>query len=127
MGFLQQFHLVSKYKKGNTNKLADMLSQPPTSKITAMGTLMHMEPFTHGAYKEAYTEDEDFKEVFQQLHGQICIEEGDDKANYHFHNGLLYKIDKLCVPKGERLQLIKVAHISKVGGHFGVGKTIANL
>jgi hypothetical protein len=59
--------LVIKYKKVSTNKLADMLSWPATSKITALGTLMHMEPFTHDAYKEAYTEDEDFKEVFQQL------------------------------------------------------------
>jgi hypothetical protein len=62
---------------------------------------MHMEPFTHDAYKEAYTEDEDFKEVFQQLQGQIHIEKGDDKADYHFQNGLLCKIDKLYVPKGE--------------------------
>jgi hypothetical protein len=51
-----------------------MISQPPTSNITALGTLMHMEPFTHDAYKEAYTEDEDFKEVFQQLQGHIHIE-----------------------------------------------------
>jgi hypothetical protein len=64
MGFLQQFHLIIKYKKGSTNKLVDMLSRPPTSKITTLGTLMHMEPFTHDAYKEAYIEDEDFKEVF---------------------------------------------------------------
>lgn len=41
--------------------------------------------------------------------------------------GKLYKLDKLCVPKGERLQLIRKAHTSKVAGHFGVGKTIANL
>ena len=54
-----------KYKKGNTNKLVDMLSGPPTSKITSFGTLMHMEPFTHDSYKEAYSEDEDFKEVYQ--------------------------------------------------------------
>jgi hypothetical protein len=39
-----------------------------------------MEPFTHDAYKEAYTEDEDFKEVFQQLQGQIHIEEGDGQG-----------------------------------------------
>jgi hypothetical protein len=127
MGFLQQFHLVIKYKKGSTNKLADMLSRPPTSKITALGTLMHMDPFTHDAYKEAYTEDEDFKEVFQQLQGQIHIEEGDGKDDYHFQNGLLYKLDKLCVPKGERLQLIREAHTSKVAGHFGVGKIVSNL
>jgi hypothetical protein len=60
-----------------------MLSRPPTSKITTLGTLMHMEPFTLNAYKEVYTKDEDFKEVFQQIHGQICIEEGDGKVEYH--------------------------------------------
>jgi hypothetical protein len=101
MGFLQQFHLVIKYKKGSTNKLADMISRPSASKITTLGTLMHMEIFTHDAFKEAYTEDEDFKEVFQQLQGQIHIKEGSRKVDYHFHNGLLYKLDKLCVSKGE--------------------------
>jgi hypothetical protein len=65
--------------------------------------------------------------VFQQLHGQICIEDGEKKSNYHLQNGLLYKLDKLCVPKGEILQLIKEAHTSKVAGHFGVGNMIANL
>jgi hypothetical protein len=64
MGFLQKFHLVIKYKKGSTQNLVDMLSRPPTSKITALGTLMHMDPFTHDAYKETYIEHEDFKEVF---------------------------------------------------------------
>jgi hypothetical protein len=74
MLFLQQFHLVIKYKKGNTNKLETTLSCTPTSMNTTLGTLMHMDPFTHDAYKEAYIEDEEFKEVFQQLHGQIHIE-----------------------------------------------------
>jgi hypothetical protein len=67
------------------------------------------------------------KEVFQKLQGQIHIDEGDKKSNYHLQNGLLYKVDKLCVPKGERLQIIKEAYTSKVARHFGVGKTIANL
>ena len=31
MGFLQQFHVVIKYKKGIHNKVADMLSRPPTN------------------------------------------------------------------------------------------------
>jgi hypothetical protein len=63
MGFLQQFLLIIKYKKGNTNKLVDMLSMPPTSKITTLGTHAHG-AFHHDADKEAYTKDEDFKEVF---------------------------------------------------------------
>ena len=29
MGFLQQFNLVIKYKKGTQNKVIDMLSRPP--------------------------------------------------------------------------------------------------
>jgi hypothetical protein len=65
--------------------------------------------------------------VSQQLQGQIHIEEGDDKVDYHLQNGLLYKLDKLCVPKGEQIQLIRETHTSKVVGHFGVGKTIVNL
>jgi hypothetical protein len=74
MGFLQKFHLVIKYKKGSTNKFENMLSILATSKITSLGTLMHMEPFTHDAYREAYIEDGDFKEVFENLQDQIHIE-----------------------------------------------------
>jgi hypothetical protein len=62
---------------------------------------MHMDPFTNDAYIEAYTKDDDFKEVFQHLQGQIDIEEDDGKDNYHFQNGLLYKVNKLYVPKRE--------------------------
>jgi hypothetical protein len=63
-GFLQQFHLVIKYEKGNIDKLVDVLSSPSTSKIIDLGTIIHMEHFTHDAYKEEYMEDEDFKEAF---------------------------------------------------------------
>jgi hypothetical protein len=74
MGFLQQCHLVIKHKKGSTNNLVDMLSRPHKSETTTLGTMMHMEHFTHDAYKEAYIEYEDFKEVFEQLQVQIHIE-----------------------------------------------------
>jgi hypothetical protein len=126
MGFLQKFHLVIKYNKGSINNLVYMISQPPTSNIIHFITMMHMDPFAHDEYKEAYTKYEDFKEVYQQRQGQIHIE-GDNKANYHFHNGLLYKLDKICVPKGEQLQLIREAHTLKVARHFGVGKKFSNL
>jgi len=54
-----------KYKKGNTKKLVDMLSRPPTSNIIALETIMHTDPFTHDAYREAYSKNENFKEVYQ--------------------------------------------------------------
>jgi hypothetical protein len=69
MGFIERIHLVIKYNKGITNTLADMFSRPPTSNITNLGTLMHMDPFTYDAYKETYGEDEYFKEMFLQLQG----------------------------------------------------------
>lgn len=127
MGFLQQFHLVIRCKKGSSNNLFDMLSRPPTSNIAALGTLMQMEPFTHDAYIEAYSEDEDFNEVYQQLQTQSHVYDGDNIIDYHLQDGLLYMMDKLCVPKGECLHLIREAHSSKVAGHFGVGKIVANL
>ena len=44
--------------------MVNMLSRPPTSKIKNLVFLMRMEPFTHDGYREAYLEDEDFKEVY---------------------------------------------------------------
>jgi len=52
MGYLQQFHLINKYKKSSANKIVDMLSIPSTLKSTPLGILVHMETFTHEAYKE---------------------------------------------------------------------------
>jgi hypothetical protein len=64
---------------GSTNKLVYMLSRPPTSNIAALVTLICMNPFIHDSYREACMEYEDFIEVLQQLHGQICVEQGDCK------------------------------------------------
>lgn len=65
--------------------------------------------------------------MYQQLQSQSHVHDGDNTVDYHLQDGLLYRLDKLCVPKGEHLQLIREAHTSKVAGHFGVGKTMANL
>lgn len=51
-----------KYKKGNISKLDDILLRPPKSKISNLGTLMHMDPFSYDAYRETYSKDEDLKE-----------------------------------------------------------------
>lgn len=63
MVFVKTIHLVIKYKKGNTYKLTNILSRPPTLNITALGSPMHMELSTHYAYREEYSNDEDFTEV----------------------------------------------------------------
>jgi hypothetical protein len=63
MGFLQQFHLVIKYKKGTSNKVDDMLSRSP---IVASIVLKNAS-LSHDIYVEQYSIDEDFKEVYEKL------------------------------------------------------------
>jgi hypothetical protein len=54
MGFLQQFHLVIKYKKGTSNKVADMISRPP---IVA-SIILKNTSLSHDRYVEQYAIDE---------------------------------------------------------------------
>jgi hypothetical protein len=66
MGFLQQFHLVIKYKKGTSNKVVDMISRPP---IVA-SIILKNASLSHDIYVEKYVVDEYYKEVFEKLtHG----------------------------------------------------------
>lgn len=73
MGFLQQFHLVIKYKKGTSNKVADMLSHPPISP----SIIFHNASLYFESYVEKYANNDDFKEIYAKLtHGSLV-------DNYH--------------------------------------------
>ena len=81
MSFLQQFHLVIKYKKGRQNKVAEMLSRPPTNG----SIVIQQSPLVHSSYAEQYTKDGHFKEVYKSLrHGYQ-----NEELNYHIHDKLL--------------------------------------
>jgi hypothetical protein len=57
MGFLQQFHLAIKYKKGMSNKVVDMLSRPPL----VASIILKNDSLSHDSYVEQYVVDEYFK------------------------------------------------------------------
>jgi hypothetical protein len=63
MGFLQQFHLVIKYKNGTSNKVDDMISRPP---IVA-SIILKNTSLSHDSYVEQYSIDEYFKEVYVKI------------------------------------------------------------
>jgi hypothetical protein len=66
MGFLQQFHLVIKDKKGTSNKVVDMFSIP----LIVASIILKNDYLSHDTYVEKYAIDEDFKEVYEKLtHG----------------------------------------------------------
>ena len=89
MGFLQQFHLVIKYKKGTRNKVVDILSQPPISAcIIFHNTLLSFE-----SYAEQYANFDDFKGIYAKL------THGSQVGYYHLQGKLLYHLGKLCIPQ----------------------------
>jgi hypothetical protein len=119
MGFIQQFHLVIRYKKGIYNKVVDMLSRP----IISASVILKHSPIMHESYVEQYALDTDFNEVYETL----CHSNHVEELDYHVHDNILYHLGKLCIPQGERINIIREAHSSLIVGHFGVGKTMANL
>jgi len=79
LGFLQQFHLLIKYKKGSMDMLAYMLSQPPLKKIAVVEMIMKLEPFTHELLTEDYEGDEYLRGVYKQLKERsIIVMEGNE-------------------------------------------------
>ena len=73
MGFLQQFHLVIRYKKGIHNKIVDMLSR----RIINASTIFKHNLVLHESYIEHYAQDIDFKDVYATLSHGKQVEELD--------------------------------------------------
>jgi hypothetical protein len=120
MTYLQQFHLVIKYKKGSHNKLAYMLSRPPVTAI-CLSVFMQVHPALHEEYVDWYKEDPDFQSTWEEVLSSRPSE-------FMLRDGLLYKGKLLCIPRSdERVRYIREAHTSKIAGHFGVTKTLQNL
>ena len=117
MGFLQQFHLVIKYKKGTSNKVADMISRP----FIVSSIILKNASLSHDSYVEKYAIDEDFKEVYEKLTHGAKVE------NCCMQGKLLYHFGKLCIPTSERVHVIREAHTSLVSRNFGVGKNMTHL
>ena len=63
MGFLQQFHLVIKYKKGINNKVVDMLTIPSLN----ASIILQNSSLAHESYIEQYVRDSDFMDVYDLL------------------------------------------------------------
>ena len=96
-----------------------MISRP----IVSATTLLKHNSIFHESYVGKYAFDSDFQDVYENLSQGNQVEELD----YHVHNKLLYHLGKLCIPQGERVNIIREAHTSLIVGHFGVRKTMAHL
>lgn len=118
MSFLQQFHLVIKYKKGVQNKVTDLL---PKAVVNAL-LVMKKTSLALDSYVELFANDDKFKEVYDAFNKGI--QKG---VKYHLHTNILYHLGQICVPKDERVNVIQESHKSLISGHFKVGKIVEQL
>jgi hypothetical protein len=92
-----------------------MFSRP----VITASTMLGYNSLAHERYVRKYARDEYFKEVYDAL------TRGKQHVDYYMHDGLLYHLGNICIPKDERVNIIREAHTSLISGHFGVGKIIA--
>ena len=96
-----------------------MLSRP----IVSASVILNHNSIMHKSYVEQYALDDDFKDIYATL----CEGNQVEELDYHVHDKILYHLGKKCIPEGERVNIIREAHTSLIAGHFGVGKTVAQL
>ena len=89
------FNIIIRYKKGATNKLADMLSRPP---VRALLVATRIQPLVPLEYVQLYASSRDFGSVFEQA-------KAGQKGEYALgEDGLLYRGTSLCISEeGDRL------------------------
>ena len=76
-----------------------MLSRP----IVNASVILKHNSIMHESYIEQYAQDEDFKDVYATL----CQGNHIKELDYHVHNKLFYHLGKLCIPHGERGNVIR--------------------
>jgi hypothetical protein len=103
-----------------------MLYQSLMKKIATIGMIMHLEPFTHELLSEDYEGDEHFRGFYNQLKLErvVTVMEGNE---YHLQDGFLNKLEKLCIPREKKVQLMREEHTSRVAGNFGMKRTMVNM
>jgi hypothetical protein len=105
--YIQQFHLVIRYKKGTSNKMDDLLSQPPTPVLS----ILEVRCETYDTWKDQYATEPNFREIWEALQSPIVINQT-PFLDYTIRDGWLYKLNFLCIPHSEdRLFLIREVHM----------------
>ena len=50
-----------------------------------------------------------------------------EELDYHLHDNLLYHLGEVCIPQGERVNIIREAHASLIVSHLYVSKMVEHL
>ena len=110
--FMEPFPYVIKYKKGQTNVIADALSRR-----YALISMLNARLLGFEQVKEQYTSDSYFANMMSKCAKGAC-------DGFFVHDGYLFKLGRMCIPSGSlRELLVREAHGGGLSGHFGEKKT----
>jgi hypothetical protein len=116
------FTFVIKHIYGSANKFADVLSR---RNLVVQEFQVKTLGFEH--LKEMYQEDLDFKEAYEAYENPL-LRDKNSWVEYLIQDGLLFKGSQLCIPRCSMIDnLLKEKHNGDLAGHFGHGKTFAQL
>jgi hypothetical protein len=77
--------------------------------------------------KEMYKDDVDFKDAYAACENPVASNRS-QWLDYILQEGLLFKNNKLCIPKySMRENMIKENHSGRLSGHFGQDKNFAQV
>jgi len=127
---LADFNLDIKYRPGKDNPVADALSRSP--EYLTLVTI-DLDASFKRKIVTAYTKDPDFGAFYDAL--VTKTQKPDNKIasllpRYFLHEDLLFiRADgnRLCVPNGQRLQILNDHHDAPAAGHPGYDKTLVSL
>eukprot|EP00253_Pinus_taeda_P017018 PITA_17018 len=107
--YLQQFHLNIKYKKGNSNNVADCLNRPL---VMALITVLDSCGHETSRWPHLYKSNPEFGNIYQTLL------EGKQVPIFHLQDALLCHLGHICVPSSEHAKMILEVHYSQDVGKY---------
>eukprot|EP00253_Pinus_taeda_P033292 PITA_33292 len=120
--FMQSFTFLIKHKSGKSNKVEDALSR-----VSFLLQEFKVGVVGFDEMIEMYKDDEDFKDIYTAVQNPVSHNRS-QWMDYLVQGGLLFKSNKLCIPKcSMRENIIKEKHSGGLSGHFGQDKTFAQV
>jgi len=113
---------VIKHTRGKLNKVADALSR-----VNFIVQELKVGVVGFEEMVEMYKDDADFKDIYTSVQNPI-VHNRSQWLDYIKQGGLLFKGNKLCIPKcSMRENIIKEKHNGGLSGHFRQDKTFAQV
>ena len=111
--FLQSFTFVIKHTSGKLKKFADALSR-----VNFIVQELKVGVVGFEEMVEMYKDNADFKDIYTTIQNPI-VHNRCQWLDYLIQGGLLFKGNKLCIPKCSiRANIIKEKHSGGLSGHF---------